>query len=130
MRNTLSVPACRLQLVGEASTSASACAIRSRVGVALAGAVVGAGALGLEVVDDHQEVLASAAARRRERLGERLAGVGERPGPWRMYEVPTGSAFARLVDERGADHVLVGDRGQVGRRGDGTNAQTSSRRPR
>jgi hypothetical protein len=39
----------------------------------LAGAVVDARALGLEVVHDHQEVLVGRAARGTERLGQRLA---------------------------------------------------------
>jgi hypothetical protein len=67
------------------------------------------------VVDDHREVLARVPAGGAERLGQRLAGVVEVLLVAQDHGLAHGPERGRLVDERGADDVLVPDGGPLGR---------------
>ena len=75
-----------------------------RVGVALTGAVVDPGALGLEVVDDHGERRAVGAARPLEGLGERLADV---EGVAEAYSVTGEWDFVAII--RVPRHEMLAD---------------------
>ena len=118
-----------LELVGEV-TSAVACATRS--GLALPWPVPSSapGALGLEVVDDHREAVGAGRADPLEGLGQRLACVGERRAADQDLGGTDERDVGRLVDEAGADHVLVGQGRQVAARRRGGEGPLAGRRCR
>ncbi|MDI2020153.1 hypothetical protein PJL18_00653 [Paenarthrobacter nicotinovorans] len=84
--------------------------------LALVGIVRGGrGTLGLEVVHDCYELLVVGSAHRLEHLCQRFAGTCEGHGVVVDDGLAHGLGSGLLVDERGADHVLIAQRGSVGR---------------
>ena len=117
MRNTRSVPASCFCWSANV-TSALACATRS--GLALPWPVPSSTPEPLDLkwftITRKSWAAVPSAGRKAWASGSRALS---KAGSCRMCEVPTGCGLGLLVDEGRADHVLVGDRGTVGRRGRG-----------
>ena len=86
------------------------CAQACVVALAITGVFValGNGALGFEVVDHGHEVVVLIVADGVELLGEWLAGGAGERGVVENDRLPNRLHLRRLVDERDADHVLIG----------------------